>query len=70
MLQDEEGVKDGGIRKERRQYCSSLDMSVIGCYFWLKERNVERGRLNSSIQQWMLCITYVRTYVEGGRCAC
>ena len=47
-----------------------LDMSVIGCCFWSKERNVGRGRLNSSIQQWMLCITYVRTYVEGGRCAC
>ena len=59
MLQDEEGVKDGGIRKERGQYCFSLDMSVIGCYFWLKERNVERGRLNSSIQQRMLCITYI-----------
>ena len=24
MLKDEEGVKDGGIRKEREQYCFSL----------------------------------------------
>ena len=32
---------------------------MIGYYFWSKERNVGRGRLNSSIQQWMLCITYM-----------
>ena len=53
MLQDEEGVKDGGIRKERGQYCFSLGHVSD----WLL--NVGRGRLNSSIQQWMLCITYM-----------
>jgi len=73
VLQDEEGVKDEGNQKGEEavlKFPCLLDMSMIGCYFWLKEWKMERRKLSSYLYAAMDAMHYVHVHIWIRRCAC